>query len=455
MPSEYLAIPADAGVRSARVWVGRTVKGPADPSRVWLEHRHTGARVPLGQWQSWNVPGEPESFIHYQRITVPALEARTRYTLALKVDGREVASCEVTTLPQTLPVATERPFTMLIGSCFCRLQDASGRVGRTFAQLPDGARPDVKILMGDQVYLDSPWFRFVRPHSDKGLAGGFLDHYLQTWDQAGDQQGFKLLLRTGANYFCADDHEFWNNGPFPSSFAVNTWTEGGRDAWWTRATDLFRAFQSERSFSQFSVGNLQVAILDTRVNRRPDRSAFVTAADFAALEAWVKSLVMPGVLVLGQPVFATRAGFMGRFADWNLPDFKQYEALCRLLLGSRQSLVILTGDVHYGRVAVTPLASGGELAEIISSPMALVDRSAGGKWHPAPGFFPAESMPGLARRPVTHVAKWQRFANHFVTLECSDHGGGLRLRVRTWETEPVDAISRGEVVAERFFTRVA
>src|SRR5205809_7973197 len=104
-------------------------------------------------------------------------------------------------------------------------------------------------------------------------------------------------------------------------------------------------------------------------------------SDLDRLDQWIRNLEGPGIFSLGQPIFAAQAGFFGRFADWNLPDFEQYADLVRVLASSRHSLVLLTGDVHYGRIASCLLPSGLELIEIISSPTALVDKSVGGKWH--------------------------------------------------------------------------
>jgi hypothetical protein len=139
------------------------------------------------------------------------------------------------------------------------------------------------------------------------------------------------------------------------------------------------------------------------------------------------------VLVVGQPIFADRAGWRGNFQDWNLADFSQYEPLCRALLQTRQPIVTLTGDVHYGRVARAMTPTGVDLIEIISSPMALVDRSAGGNWQPAPAQFPAFPVAGAASVPVETVEAWQRFADHFLTLEFASLGDGVDLKVRTWE----------------------
>src|SRR5262249_21926032 len=138
---------------------------------------------------------------------------------------------------------------------------------------------------------------------------------------------------------------------------------------------------------------------------------------------------------------------------WNFPDFAQYADICRVLLSSRQPIIVLTGDVHYGRIASATLPSGAELVEIISSPLALVEPAAGGKWLPAPGRFPAAAVPGPSPIPVTTDKTWERFANHFITIELNDSAGGLQVVVRAWETGSQPAAIRSATVAERVLKR--
>jgi hypothetical protein len=444
---DFAVVPTDVGTEDAVIWVGAIGDDSVDPADVWLEHRASGARWQVTGWDRWQEPDGPRS-LRYRRVLLAGLAPATRYAFHLRVVGQGRAEADVTTLPTTLPGLQEPPFIVLLGSCFCRAQDANGRVGRTVARLPGGARPTVKFLVGDQVYLDSPWYRFTYPRSSDDLARGFFDQYVHTWTQTGDAQGFNHLLRSGATYFCSDDHEFWNNAPFASSFAVKTWTEGGRRAWWNTASALYRAFQTTSSRAAFHVGALEFLVLDTRFKRDRNRQAFLSAADFAAFQAWVAGLSGPGVVVLGQPIFADRAGMRGNIADWNLPDFAQYRDLCRVLLSSPQSVMVLTGDVHYGRIASATLPSGADLVEIIASPMALVDRSAGGRWNSAPQRFPAMPLEGIASVAVRTDAGWNRFANHFVTLEFNDKAGGVRLRIRAWETEPSGTRGGSTVLAE-------
>lgn len=72
-----------------------------------------------------------------------------------------------------------------------------------------------------------------------------------------------------------------------------------------------------------------------------------------ALLDWVGSLTCPGVLVVGQPVLAKAEGRApwGEHSDWNLPAFDQYPGLVRALSSAPHDILVLSGDVHFGRIA--------------------------------------------------------------------------------------------------------
>jgi hypothetical protein len=126
---------------------------------------------------------------------------------------------------------------------------------------------------------------------------------------------------------------------------------------------------------------------------------------FDAIGAWTSNLTGPGVLVVGQPFFEN----LGSIKDYGLPDFKgQYEQLKQYLRQSQHTIVILTGDVHYGRLAVANLRPelGTKLYEVMSSPMQVV-LGAPGKYQAAPQVFGA----------VTSQPDFSLKQNHFLTLE--------------------------------------
>lgn len=134
-----------------------------------------------------------------------------------------------------------------------------------------------------------------------------------------------------------------------------------------------------------------------------------------------------------------RTGFLGSlfkkglartlvgYFDRDLADYAQYEDLIRHLRSSEHSIVLLSGDVHFGRVSHGELKvdSPVKLVEVISSPMQAV---LGNEGKPLFGDYrdsPTLHFPGLESMEVAHAS------NHFTTIEFSA-GEGRRTDMRVW-----------------------
>ena len=429
--------PTQAG--EAVVWVGAINESRPLPA---LSLQSNGGQHPLGDWSRLDGNGFT---LDYQRVTIPNLTPGGRYEFLLTANGVPVANCRLRTLPDRLPSFGESEFIVLLASCFCSAQDTTGSFGWTFHELPGSERPDIKILSGDQVYLDDPAPHFLlHTHTKPELLSTHFENYRRTWLQEGVGGGFRGLLQDGANYFSSDDHEFWNNAPSWASLIRDSWTAKGRANWMDVALSLYKAFQTEKSFITFDIGQLSFFIADTRMHRSADQTNFMQPGDIAALQNWVGRLRGLGVLVIGQPVLSGRAGWRGKLTDWNLPDYDQYGELVRALDRTEHSILILTGDVHYGRVARCQLRPDVELIEIISSPTALVNKLVGGKWNAAPPRYPAFDVPGAFGRAVNTDANFTLTDNHFLTLAFSSIGQRTRVLIKAWpivgEGRPVNPI---------------
>lgn len=425
----HLLVPQFAGTAAPNLWVG-VVDAPLDGLRLVVGT--TG--LPLSDvWDSFDAGGRR---FRSQRVQVPGLPPRASVPAQLLDGGAVVANATITTLPATLPSPVERPFTILFGSCFARAQDPGGDAGSTLGRLPPGSRPDLTILCGDQVYLDTPFIHYLtRTHSPDELAAELLANYLLTWTQAGPLSGFRRIHQLATVAFESDDHDFWNNSPSMATFARDTWTAGGRATWLDIARRLYHQFQAVAAGMTATVGGLSLFVADTRIERTADRFQFMDPAQFDALRTWVHGLAGPGVLVLGQPIFTTEAGLSGYFFDWGLPDHRQYRDLVAVLSATPHDLLVLTGDVHFGRVASCTLPSGRRIVELIASPFALVGPLAGPKWQPAPGMFPAVPVPGVTQVALT-TEPYQTTANHAMTVGFSGVGQAVRLTATSWPIEP-------------------
>ena len=442
-----LLVPHEVGLDQVELWVGALDEPDLDPARLSVALAVPGGPppAPIGAWDRV-VTGGPRS-IRIRRLTIGGLLPRGRYRFELRLDGQVVSDATATTLPDRLPSVDERPFTIMLGSCFARAADGAGNAGRAYSLLPADAQPDLKILCGDQVYLDQPTAEFLaHTHTADSLLERHLANYAGAWGQTG---GFRELLRAGGTYFSSDDHDFWNNAPNATIIARDTWSEDGRQHWCDAARTLYDAFQRpiDRAPARFDVGDLSVFVADTRMDRTTGTDAFATDAQLDAIETWIAGLRGPGCLVVGQLVFSGRAGWKGRWMDYGLADYGSYPRLVGALLSAEHSVVILTGDVHFGRVAVSARPPMHDIVEVVASPLALVAPVPKNTWKPAPSTFPEWAIPGVTRRPVQTADAFQLNVNQFSTIEFSRSGAFVRMRVRAW---PVETAGRVPVASHEF-----
>lgn len=443
----YLLVPQRAGARSVAVFVGMTSPPSAG---LKLQVGPTPAEDLPSAWDEWSARGAPRFWS--QRVDITGLEPARRYPVRLLDGTTQLASGEAVTLPEELPTLAEPPFVCLIGSCFAHFNDQAGAAGAAFANLPATARPHVKFLAGDQVYLDAPFPRYLYSVlGEEDLRLDLLSSYLAVWAQGGEGWGFRQLLRSGATYFCSDDHEIWNNAPSPTATVRATWWPFGDRgaAWLALAKRLYEIFQTPRRHDSFSVGRLSFMVLDIRLDRTIDRARFCSVDALHALARWVDGLPGPGVLVVGQPILTSQAGVRGHFTDWGLPDYAQYADLVRILARTQHDLLILTGDVHYGRVAGFELVGGQSLIEVIASPFALVDPRVGGKWGAPPPLFPSSAIAGMSPRSVWVEQGHQLAANQFATLEFAADGPRVQVSVRAWPIPPPGTAPTSQPVFQR------
>jgi hypothetical protein len=404
----FLIVPNEVYANDATIWVA-AINEALDPANAVLEY-DSNTKTLTGGWHDFET-ADRKNRIRYQRVTLNDLSPRKKYSLALRVGGNIKADGSITTIPYRLPLASERPFTVLLGSCYYGREDKTGAVGQTYLQLPTDARPDVKFLCGDQVYLDQPFQDFLNPfHGKDWLEARSFRTYSDTWTQSTPAGGFSQLLKHNANFFTSDDHEFWNNAPdIGLNVPLFTTTEKRRQEWLDIGHELYRIFQTPPGFPvKFKVEPLSFCIAETRFNRGSGGGGTGELMPQPALEDignWAANLAGPGVLVVGQPFFEDT----GSIKDYGLPDFKkQYEQLTRYLRDAQHSIVILTGDVHYARIAVATLRPelGTKLYEVISSPLQLVP-GGGSNYKAAPQVFGS----------VVSQPEFSLKRNHFLTLE--------------------------------------
>lgn len=480
-------IPYETHQTTTRVWVAwwsRLTQNMALSLRVEDPQERVVARPSLGPVSSIGLEGhignDDEAVCLYQVAEIQGLRPATSYRLIVTSRFGQVAVGTVETLPERLPdnsagTDANRPFTILFGSCYYEPDDPNREITAAYLRLLSTRwRPHLKILAGDQVYLDQPAPLLGRMSSSE-LRRWMIAKYRRTW------VALQQMLQFGPNYLTSDDHEFWND--YPERPVRWVWPELHRSLqyrrdWSNEAVAHHRAIQQGANVTQLDIGNeLSIFIADTRINRERDSVHFMTAEDFERLANWIRDLQQPGVLVLGQPLLTSAVGRIGEnpahyaglvtgsagvnvtasviarsIADHNLPHFQQFDDLVAMLRNRcLHDLIILGGDVHFGRIArfsykwkdIEPVY----FHEVVSSGMTVLPSAKNrfqirSDYRGAVRWFPPNSQyNALTHTQVEYLraippqeADPLGSENHFMTLSFARHpsGSGLIVGIRAW-----------------------
>lgn len=392
----------------------------------------------------WNIiEGASAPPIFWWVGQVRDLEPNRQHHVSLVHGAQVLAHARFETLPERLPqgpfgAGPTRPFTLWLSSCFAarQAQEGLGPLVQRLFESPQ-LRPHVNCLVGDQVYLDElSWFIYTAM-SQSRLRARFNRQYACTFTHP----AFTALLSGAGNVFMADDHELWNNYPdYPLGFRMRC--KGFWQRWSELALDeRCRPLQAPAAFETFEIGDeLSICFADTRLGRREGGLDFMSAGDMDRLAQWLGTLRCPGVLVTQQPIIALKGGCSNR----NLTDYQQYiQRLLPALHAAKRDVIVLSGDVHHGSVAVTQLGSdtdGPRLIQVSSSPLALVNPIAAGSPDPAPETFAgrdgSEPVAYPLRVPTYQEGRTIRSEEHGMTIAFwrNKEEDTLGMRVRTWLT---------------------
>ena len=359
------------------------------------------------------------------------------------------------TLPSRLPLkGSGDAFTVALGSCFYEHRDG-GRAAAAYKALYErggmSVQPDIAVLSGDQVYLDIGFdsLSLIPKEIRERIASDYSHH----WRALGS------ILSRGGTWMLPDDHEYWNDYPFyesPIPLLLPLRLEHVRKAWGDAASDAVKNIQRSPVVESFTLGDdLSVCFADLRSFRSEDK--FLPEAEFQKLLNWANSRSCPSVLVLPQPLIVNK-----NKVERNLISYRrQYVELLHALGSVSHDIVILTGDVHFGRIASVPVGTNGaRLIEIISSPLSNLTYLNGIATNVAtdkPSKFPhveAARDLGWTRHDVNYFkdqnGKGQFFVQsrpgrflsayprartreHFMTVSfCRNPDGGVELTADAW-----------------------
>lgn len=448
-------VPHRVTQHSARLWLCARGVDKAQLESISLRVNGIDVPVPVKDWQGFpakaSVDWRPTGAmpLHYQFIDKGTLHSDRVYEASASLGNAEPVQARFATLPEQLGDET-KPLRVLLSSCYFTGNKRSRLASSLFSQLDrNGLRPHFRIWAGDQVYLDAPWYEFmIKPHSIQELERLHSATYARTWFA---DQGLSSVFAQGANVFCTDDHELWNNAPQPNATARDTYDSSKRKAWQAMARALGQTFQGNTAHGQrFRVPPLDFFVLDTRVNRGECCHRLFSDAQWQELRGWAAEPSGLGVLVLGQPIFESASRRRGGFGDYRLADYERdYIELMDLLGRSSRSTTVLTGDLHFSRVTSCAFPAGvrapeeRRVTELISSPLSLV---AGGQllslfggWVEAPAKASLPARHSFSGTTLHTDDALQSTAEGTMLLEFYRRGHRVFCTVSQWRLDDLDA----------------
>jgi hypothetical protein len=446
---------------SAEFWVGTLFPSMRMPERARIRVvDHDGkVRTLAITRQDWVRPFQNVSQRFFVVKKLSGLRPKARYQVLFdrRVDEgaetgwQELKNGTFETLPERLPRRGDRPFTVAIASCFYDHGDGGSAAlayKNLYDQGPEGSRTHVTFLTGDQVYLDIG-FDALSP-IPRELRERIADDYAKHWQSLGS------ILTRGGTWMLPDDHEYWNDYPYYDSVVPTLWmlkVPKVRAAWSQAAKDGVTRVQRSPVVEHFAFGDdLSFCVADLRSYRgvHGGQPVMMHPDVFPRLLSWARGLQGPGVLVSSQPLFVERERF-----ERNLLSFGgQYAELLSALGQSGHDVVLLSGDVHFGRIASCPLGpKGGRLIEIIASPLSNLT-GLSGVATATPKFKPKHFPPlpiaidGWRRETITYDRDFAvqtvrgslrspylrtRTKEHFMTVGfCRTDGGRVELSAQGW-----------------------
>lgn len=350
---------------------------------------------------------------------------------------------------RTLP-SSANGLVMVLASCFClersRLHKDSPLASDFMGQED---LPHVKMLCGDQIYLD-----LVHGLLPMRTLEDPLKRYQEQWQDP----DFIAWMARGGNLCMADDHEFWNNYPSvkrlgAASFVLNTPPSNMA----TAMEEAFLVYQAvlnidptarlrQLPFNQQDLHCFEfpgalappdlyrqfaLQVLDTRTQRSD--LADPAANQQCTQPTWLADTITRITQRKGPSMLVTSQSLLDRGGDSesNLADYRQqFEQLWDAIRASQHQLLLLTGDIHWSR-AQRFSAHDPKVVhhEVVSSALARIR-------------LPTTKWPDLDStvRWNGHSVSAQRIADCYVehtyaTLHFSTRALGLRCTVRWWEID--------------------
>lgn len=360
------------------------------------------------------------------------LEEGKMYSVSATLPKGDTAALRTTS---GVSAVTGDRFNLLLMSCYDYKTDYVRSLDAKVRQLAGVHKPDLTLLLGDQVYLDVPvLLGFLDDES--WLAKQFESQYMNNF---GDLSAYGKTLRLAPTLSIPDDHEYWNNYPHAQVHIHNTYLPGGRARWSRAAEAMYKAFQtnSNEDFRDplfADVDPFTLAILNTRSSRMG--KSIMDRRQWDRLNEWADRAIEKhfrlAIIATGQSLLRRSANVVDRqIRDSelsNYSDFWMFQKILQKFEDHGQKFLLLTGDVHFGRITVFQSRKTGAVvgAEIISSPTSLVQGVVPPKenqpivpvewWRAWPRHpEPADSAGPLTKQFIC-TDEWKQKGNHFAVV---------------------------------------
>ncbi|OEJ96452.1 alkaline phosphatase D family protein [Streptomyces thermolilacinus] len=228
---------------------------------------------------------------HYALVPVTGLTPGTTTAYEVLLDGQRVWPLPDSPFPPstlTTPgAAPDRPLRVTFGSCRWAATgavgrrpagpDALGALGARLAADPEAVRPDMLLLLGDQVYADMPsdatrqWLAGRRDLAEPpGEQVADYEEYTRLYHESWLDPEVRWLLSTVPSLMIFDDHDViddWNTSA--------EWLAGmrGRPWWRERLLSGLMSYWVHQHLGNLSPAELAVDPLYARVRAVPDGTA--------------------------------------------------------------------------------------------------------------------------------------------------------------------------------------
>lgn len=267
---------------------------------------------------------------------VDGLAAETVYEYEVILDG-EVQSPSVRQQVRTFPPPGKKG-TVRIGLGHSLIGPGEQTSWRAVA----GKKPDLFILMGDNIYSDS-----TEPKKQRRM-------YLEF---RADPH-FREFAATTPIYAIWDDHDFGKNNSDGTQEGKRRSLSTFNEIW---PNPPSQAGKSLGIWTRFSVGRAEFFLLDVRYHRSPNQQADGPEKTMLGRQQrdWLVKSLIESRAVFKFPVSGSSWQCGGQEA-WNHQFLYEYDSILAQLEAKRVAgIILLGGDQHYCKIGVRPKESWG------------------------------------------------------------------------------------------------